>query len=108
MQVMLFMSLGVDQDVTDIYYGEDIQKIPEDIVCHVLKNCRCICETERYNYVLEVTISSTEYRLPFKTRLYALIRSSFLKYLSPLRRSNKLDIKGRAYLFRTVILFIFW
>ena len=44
MYVMLLLSIGVDQNVIQIYYGEYIEGLVKNIIHHVLNNCQHIHE----------------------------------------------------------------
>ena len=67
----------------------------------MLKNSRCIREPERHDRILEMTIPSAKCSFPLspiriRTRLYAPLKSIFVKCFAPPMCSKIMEIKGRV------------
>ena len=46
MYIMLLLSFWVDQNIIQVNYDENIKEISKNVICHMLKNRRCIHETK--------------------------------------------------------------
>ena len=55
---------GIDQDIIQIYHNEDIKLLSENFVNIALKINWYVKKSNRYDLILEVTISSTKNHLP--------------------------------------------
>ena len=53
MPVMFRHIIQVDEDINQIYYDTDIQKVREKIVHKLLKGCKSIGKTKEYYRLLE-------------------------------------------------------
>ncbi len=51
---------GIDQDVIQIHYNEDIKLFSKDLVDVALKTSGCVKKTEGHYLVLEVAVSGAE------------------------------------------------
>ncbi len=63
---MLFVfTFGVDKDVIEVHYHENVELLCQDLIDVTLKHGRRISQSKRHNLVFEVTIVDPEDCLPF-------------------------------------------
>ncbi len=63
--VLFAFVLGVNEDVIEVYYDENVKLLCQDFVDVALKRGRYIGQSKRHNLIFEVTIAGSEGRLPF-------------------------------------------
>ncbi len=62
---MLFaFVLGVDEDIIEVHYHENVELLCQDHVDVTLKCSQCVGQSKRHDLVFEVTIVGPEDRLP--------------------------------------------
>ncbi len=57
--------LGVDEDVIEVYYYENVELHCQDLVGVTLKRSWCVGQSKRHDLIFEITIAGPEGRLPF-------------------------------------------
>ncbi len=63
---MLFaLALGVDEDVIEVYYHENVELHYQDLVDVTLKRGWCVGQSKKHDLIFKVTIAGPEGRLLF-------------------------------------------
>ena len=65
LHVVLTFAFGVDEDVIEIHYHENVKLLCQDLVDIALKCGRCIGQSKKYYLVLEITVAGLEGHFPF-------------------------------------------
>ncbi len=63
--VLFAFVLGVDKDVIEIHYYENVELLCQHLVDVTLKRGRCVGQSKKHDLIFEVTIASFEGRLLF-------------------------------------------
>ncbi len=58
-------TLGVDEDVIEVYYHKNVELFCHDLVDIALKRGRCVGQSKRHDLIFEMTITGPKSRLPF-------------------------------------------
>ncbi len=69
MVFMIYHVLWEDQNVIDVSHHKIIQIFTKHIIHRVLENSRCIAKSKWHHNIFEMTITCSEFRLPFVTFL---------------------------------------
>ncbi len=62
--VLFSSALGVDENVIEVYYHENIELLCQDLVDVTLKRDRHIGQSKRHDLIFEMDIAGPEGRLP--------------------------------------------
>ncbi len=63
---MLFaLTLGVNEDIIEVYYHENVELFCQDLIDVALKRGRCVGQSKRHDLIFEVTIAGPKGRLSF-------------------------------------------
>ncbi len=62
--ILFALALGVDEDVIEIHYHENVELLCQDLVDVTLKRGRCVSQSKRHDLVLEMAVAGPEGRLP--------------------------------------------
>ena len=65
MYMLFALVLGVDKDIIEIYYHENIELLCQDLINVTLKRGQYIGQSKRYDLIFEVAIATSESRLLF-------------------------------------------
>jgi hypothetical protein len=64
---VLFMVIGVNEDVVQVYKDADIEQVHEDVIHKSLKSSWSIGKSERHDTPFEGAVSGSERCFPFVT-----------------------------------------
>ena len=83
--MLLAIVLGVDEDIIEIHYHENVELLCQDLVDITLERGRCIGQSKRHDLVLEVTIAGPEGRFPFIAflDLHSMVSIGYIQLSEP-------------------------
>ncbi len=65
LDVLFAFIFGVDEEVIEVYYDENVELLCLDLVDIILKCGQCVGQSKGHHLVLKMAIAGPENRLPF-------------------------------------------